>query len=173
MKKIFLNKFFLYFLCGSTFGIYNEFYFQEMWNYDQVLSPFVWKDIPLISLPGWGLFTILILWLSDIIQSKLKDKLFLETVRPILIDVFLFVLFMTPLEFICSRAGLWNYISFLHRWPPTMIFGYILAAALISSFARRIVNIAEQYRYKKELQKVFYNAMCPKMKKNFGNERNL
>lgn len=132
VEILFLNKFSLFFIAGLIFGIFNEFYFEPMWKYDQVLSPFIWKDVPLIAPIGWGLLTALILCLSDFINFKLFRK------SPFFLDVFLFVLVMAPLEYLFSRQGLWTYVSILHKMPLTMVFGYMLAALLISSLARRL-----------------------------------
>ena len=122
-----------YLIGGLLFGIYNEFYFELMWNYCDRLRPFIWKDVPLVAPIGWALIITLLLNLSDYVKKH-------AAINQAIIDIIIIVPIFSITEFIMSRLKFWQYNSELHHNVFFMIIGYILASLFFTSLCRRFLK---------------------------------
>ena len=56
-----IRKIIGYLIGGFLFGVYNECYFEPMWDYSTKLIWFILGDVPVVSLIGWPIIITLLL----------------------------------------------------------------------------------------------------------------
>jgi biotin transporter BioY len=120
-----------YLIASFIFGCFNEIFFHPMWDYKDVLGPFLFADIPIIAPFGWAAISTLLLLLSDWVGKKAK-------LNQLFCDIVIFVAVFSPAEYILSRLGIWKYNYWLHENVAGMMIGYVITAYIISSCARRL-----------------------------------
>jgi hypothetical protein len=91
-----------FFVGGLAFGIYNEVCFEFCWTYSEKLKPMIWRDVPLLVVIGWSIYTALALTISDRIVSRTGFKSGLVRLT---LDVLLFFVIGFPIELIMSKLG--------------------------------------------------------------------
>ncbi len=98
---------------GLCFGLYNEFLFEFCWDYSPALAPFVWRDVPLVVVLGWGVIGILALSISDRLRSWIGRRFPRLDIHPIvlllLLDVLLYLSIGVSQEIVLSEKGYWKY----------------------------------------------------------------
>lgn len=124
-----------YLLGGLIFGIYNEIIFEFCWNYSPKLGPMVWRDVPLIIILGWSLYTALGLSLSDRLTKKLQIR---SLALRKLFDILLFCGIGYPLELLMPSLHLWTYTYAMQAYPAIQIIGYVFVGTLITATGRQI-----------------------------------
>ena len=121
-----------FFIAGLIFGFFNEVFFEPAWNYSVALKPFIYKDIPLIAIPGWGIISMICLLLSDSLRRQINKM------PCLLSDIICFVLIFAPLEILFKTLKLWEYNYTMQSNNFSIILGYICVSLFISSVARRV-----------------------------------
>lgn len=124
-----------FFLGCLGFGIYNEFFFASAWNYSDKLKPFLWEDVSLAIILGWGFQGLFALTLSDWLYRKFKWE---SGVKSYLMDVTIFTVINMPTEYIFSEMGLWNYNFPEQQNRMIQVLGYLFCSSLMMSFGRRL-----------------------------------
>ena len=131
-----------YLIGGFCFGLYNEFLFEFCWDYSPALKPFVWRDVPLIVVTGWGVIGIIAMSVSDRVQAwGLRRFPGLQGHPGLLLlalDVLVYAAVGVPQEVLMSDKGYWKYNFPLQGELPIQILGYVGVALLLSSLGRRI-----------------------------------
>lgn len=122
-----------YFVGGLVYGIYNEICFEFCWTYSDQLKPMVWRDVPLVVVLGWSIYTALALSISDLLVKKFEIKsLWIRKS----FDVLLFVAIGSPIEVLMSFLGFWHYNMLIQGMMWMQIFGYCFVGVLVSCAGR-------------------------------------
>ena len=130
-----------YLLGGLCFGVYNEFLFEFCWTYSPVLGPFLWRDVPLLVVLGWGTIGMLAMTLSDRLQRYLPRTPRHPGAILLLLDVVVYAVLGMTEELFMSRAHFWSYNFPIQGWLPFQILGYLGVGAWVSSAGRRFEAI--------------------------------
>jgi hypothetical protein len=131
-----------YFIGGLLFGIYNEVCFEFCWNYTSAMWPFLYKDVSLAIITGWGVMALFAASLSDYCVSRLWLRK-PELVRLVL-DTLVFAVFGITQEFSMRKSAYWTYNFDVHANWAIQIIGYCVPALLMLSLGRRIQDILER-----------------------------
>jgi uncharacterized membrane protein len=130
-----------HFTGGLVFGIYNEICFEFCWNYSATLGPMVWRDVPLIIILGWSIYTALALALSERVMSWTGGNG--RWIRKALDVTFFFIIGYT-LEALMSRLGYWHYNMEILGIGWMQMFGYFFVGLLVSCTGRSFQAIIDQ-----------------------------
>jgi len=130
-----------YFFGGLLFGIYNEFVFEQCWDYSPLLGPFLWRDVSLLIIVGWGNIGMLALTVSDRIQKALPQVPAHPGVVLFAADIGFYCLFGMIGEIAMAKLGYWKYNFPQQAYIPLQILGYLGVALQVSSLGRRIESI--------------------------------
>jgi hypothetical protein len=122
-----------HFTGGLVFGIYNEICFEFCWKYSDKLGPMVWRDVPVIIIAGWSIYTALALAISGRIVAWIGSRS--RWTRKAL-DVLLFVAIGYPLEIVMSKCGYWHYTMAIQGVEWMQMFGYFFVGLLVSCAGR-------------------------------------
>ena len=129
-----------YLLGGLWFGIQNEFLFEGCWTYSDALKPFVWRDVPLVVVMGWGTIGMLSMSISDRVRRR-----FPSISRPdillLAVDIACYLVYGVIAELSMSNLGYWTYNLPDQGTLLFQITGYFGVSILVSSLGRRIQSI--------------------------------
>jgi hypothetical protein len=130
-----------YLLGGLFFGVYNEFLFEFCWTYDPVLGPFLWRDVPLLVVLGWGAIAMLAMTLSDRMLRYFPHTPRHPGAMLMVLDVFVYAV-LGLIEALGMRfAHFWTSNFPVQGWFPFQILGYLGVAIWVSSTGRRLEAI--------------------------------
>jgi len=135
-SKIISKKWnFSLFFGGMLVGFFFEVYYEFCWNYSEALRPFIWRDVSLVVILGWGTITQLALSISEFIakQYKITNQIMLFLADLLIIYLFLFVN-----EQVMSAMGFWSYNNDLHPQFFAQFFGFVFLSFILTNVARRI-----------------------------------
>ncbi len=134
-----------YLVGGLCFGLYNEFLFEFCWDYSPALKPFIWRDVPLVVVVGWGVIGILALSISDRLQSWIVRRFSRFDIHPVvlllLLDVLLYLSIGVSQEIMLSEKGYWKYNFPIQGTRVCQLLGYVGVALQVSSLGRRIEQV--------------------------------
>ena len=122
-----------HFTGGLVFGIYNEVCFEFCWNYSDKLGPMVWRDVPLIVILGWSIYTALALAISSRMMAWIGSRS--RWTRKAL-DVVFFFIIGYPIEVAMSKFGYWQYNMAIQGMEWMQMFGYFFVGLLVSCAGR-------------------------------------
>ncbi len=118
---------------GLIFGVYNEICFEFCWTYSDKFGFMVWRDVPLIIIIGWGVYTGIALGLSERILAWVgTDNRWMRKG----LDVLLFVAIGFPMETLMAKTGYWHYNFAIQGILWMQLFGYVFVGVLVSSAGR-------------------------------------
>jgi hypothetical protein len=136
--RIFAKRWvFGYIIGGLIFGVFNEVCFEFCWSYSPLLSPMLWRDVPLFVVVGWGLIAGAAFSLSDMIGTLFHRKHFLISLS---LDVVLFSSLGYCVESIMSALHFWEYNFPLLATLWAQIMGYVFIGILVSFSGRALQN---------------------------------
>ena len=122
-----------HFTGGLVFGIYNEVCFEFCWKYSDAFGIMVWRDVPLIVILGWSIYTALALAISGRLVTWLGSRS--RWMRKAL-DVLLFFSIGYPIELLMSKLGYWQYTMAIQGVEWMQMFGYFFVGLLVSCAGR-------------------------------------
>ncbi len=126
---------------GLCFGVYNEFLFEFCWTYSPAMAPFLWKDVPLLVVLGWGTIGMLTMTISDRIRKFLPLMPRHPGLILLLLDIAIYSILGLTEELTMSREHFWKYNFPIQGWLPFQILGYLGVATWVSSTGRRLEAI--------------------------------
>ena len=130
-----------YLLGGLCFGVYNEFLFEFCWTYSPVLRPFLWRDVPLLVVLGWGTIGMLAMTISDRLLRYFPHTPRHPGAMLMVLDVLVYAVMGLVEELGMSRAHFWSYNFPIQGWFPFQILGYVGVATWVTSTGRRLEAI--------------------------------
>lgn len=136
-----------YLFGGLCFGVYNEFLFEFCWDYSPVLGPFLWRDVPLVVVLGWGTIGLLAMSGSDRLQARLGAKISSVRRFPVawllVFDVAIYFVLGITEELAMSRSGYWKYNFPIQGTLAFQMLGYLGVSLQVSSLGRRLEKVRE------------------------------
>lgn len=126
------------FIGGCVFGFFMEIFFEFCWNYNVCLKPYVWRDVPLVVILGWGAICQFGLSISDLISTLLKVRS--KTTR-FTIDVSIMYIILFLNEVIMSLLNYWTYNNELHPQFMARFIGFVFLGSILTSVSRTINNL--------------------------------
>lgn len=131
------------YLVGIIFGLFWEVATEPLFNY-QNFAFYIWKDVPLAIILGWGVSIAGFKIISDLIHSKYKIKF--NTLESLAIDLLVAGILGVSMEFLGSHNfAIYTYslsdIPILAGMPFIWPVGWLIIGLLNLSLVRRIENL--------------------------------
>lgn len=135
------KKYLIAYAWGIVYGLLWEISTESLFNYQQIFAFYIWKDIPLAIIVGWGISIAGFQIISDLIQKKYKIKY--HSLKAIACDILVAGIFGIFMEFLGSNnLALWTYplseLPILANMPITWPIGWIIIGLINLSFVRRL-----------------------------------
>ncbi|MFH0868902.1 MAG: hypothetical protein V1839_01605 [archaeon] len=129
------------YLAGMAYGLFWEIATEPLFNYTGAFNVFIWKDIPLAIIIGWGASIAGFQILSDFVHSKYKIKF--NTLKSLAADALVAGLFGFAMEYLGSHnLVMWTYpatsLPLIAGMPVIWIIGWVMSGLLNLSLARRL-----------------------------------
>ena len=118
---------------GLIIGVFIEFFFEYSWSYCDCLRPFLWRDVSLIIILGWGAITYFALSISSLVSKKIKPN---SELISFISDIVIIQIMLIINEQLMSHFKFWTYQNDIHPHLFAQLIGFLLLSVIITSTAR-------------------------------------
>jgi len=137
------KKYLVAYFWGIVYGLMWEFSTEALFNYQNIFAFYIWKDIPLAIIFGWGVSIAGFQIISDLIHEKYKIKS--NTLKSLAADGFVAGVLGISMEYLGSHnLALYTYpatnIPLIAGIPVVWPIGWIVIGLANLSFVRRLEN---------------------------------